>query len=193
MEDFDETLYLVWRANLNVLAGSPAGGARIARMMSFSPSYMKLILAGRRDFSEEFVRGVETVTGLPPRWLDERRDRRDIPPETQRAMDEETPAAVFRGNAHPAPKRPVLRGPEPLLSQTEATRRVADQRRLERQLSMVQLDGINAKAEDLRVSGKLADPVKADLAGRIEQIDKHRAMLMQHVEKLALLLTGLDD
>src|SRR5471030_2472627 len=95
MEDFDETLYLVWRANLNVLAGSPAGGARIARMMSFSPSYMKLILAGRRDFSEEFVRGVETVTGLPPRWLDERRDRRDIPLETQRAMDEETPAAVF--------------------------------------------------------------------------------------------------
>ena len=218
MEDFDETLYLVWQANLNVLAGSPAGGARIARMMSFSPSYMKLILAGRRDFSEEFVRGVETATGLPPRWLDERRDRRDIPPETQRAMDEETPAAVFRGNAHPAPKRPVLRGPEPLLSQTEATRRVADQalqqvetnrrdqmfrrnrdllltdlRRVERQLSMVQLDGINAKAEDLRVSGKLDDPVKADLAGRIEQIDKHRAMLMQHVEKLALLLTGLDD
>ena len=67
MEDFDETLYLVWRANLNVLAGSPAGGARIARMMSFSPSHMKLILAGRRDFSEEFIRGVETVTGLPPR------------------------------------------------------------------------------------------------------------------------------
>src|ERR1700674_5994439 len=104
MEDFDETLYLVWRANLNVLAGSPAGGARIARMMSFSPSYMKLILAGRRDFSEEFVRGVETVTGLPPRWLDERRDRREIPPETQRAMDEETPAVVCRRPARHAHK-----------------------------------------------------------------------------------------
>jgi hypothetical protein len=45
----------------------------------------------------------------------------------------------------------------------------------------------------LRASGKLDDPVKADLAGRIEQIDKHRAMLMQHVEKLAMLLAGLDD
>jgi hypothetical protein len=70
---------------------------------------------------------------------------------------------------------------------------LTDLRRVERQLSMVQLDGINAKAEDLRASGKLADPVKADLAGRIEQIDKHRVMLMQHVEKLATLLTGLDD
>jgi len=218
MEDFDETLYVVWRANLNVLAGSPAGGARIARMMSFSPSHMKLILAGRRDFSEEFIRGVETVTGLPPRWMDDRHDRRDIPPETQRAMDEEAPAAVFRGNAHPAPKRPVLRGPEPLLSQTEATRRIADQalqqgetlrrdqifrrnrdllltdlRRVERQLSMVQLDNINARAEDLSASDKLDAPVRADLAGRIEQSDKHRAMLMQHVEKLAVLLTGLED
>ncbi len=218
MEDFDETLYVVWRANLNVLAGSPAGGARIARMMSFSPSHMKLILAGRRDFSEEFIRGVETVTGLPPRWMDDRHERRDTPSETQRAMDEEAPAAIFRGNAHPAPKRPVLRGPEPLLSQTEATRRIADQalqqgetlrrdqifrrnrdllltdlRRVERQLSMVQLENINARAEDLRASGKLDDPVRADLAGRIEQIDKHRAMLMQHVEKLATLLTGLED
>ncbi|AMM17242.1 hypothetical protein AX768_23685 [Burkholderia sp. PAMC 28687] len=218
MEDFDETLYVVWRSNLNVLAGSPAGGARIARMMSFSPSHMKLILAGRRDFSEEFIRGVETVTGLPPRWMDDRHDGRDIPPETQRAMDEEAPAAVFRGNAHPAPKRPVLRGPEPLLSQTEATRRIADQalqqgetlrrdqifrrnrdllltdlRRVERQLSMVQLDSINARAEDMGASGKLDGPVRADLAGRIEQIDKHRAMLMQHVEKLATLLTGLED
>jgi hypothetical protein len=218
MEDFDETLYVVWRSNLNVLAGSLAGGARIARMMNFSPSYMKLILAGRRDFSEEFVRGVETVTGLPPRWMDDRHDRRDIPPDTQRAMDEETPVAVFRGPAHPAPKRPVLRGPEPLLSQTEATRRIADQalqqgethrrdqmfrrnrdllltdlRRVERQLSMIQLDGINAKAEDLRGSDKLDDSVKADLAGRIEQIEKHRRMLMQHVDKLATLMSGLDD
>jgi hypothetical protein len=218
MEDFDETLYVVWRANLNVLAGSSAGAARIARMMNFSPSFMKLILAGRRDFSEEFVRGVETVTGLPPRWLDERRERRDIPPETRRAMDEELPVAVFRGTAHPAPKRPVLRGPEPLLSQTEATRRIADLalqqteahrrdlvfrrnrdllvtelRRVERQISMIQLDVINARADDLRASGKLDDPVGADLSGRIEQIEKHRAMLLQHVEKLAAVMAGLDE
>jgi hypothetical protein len=218
MEDFDETLYIVWRSNLNVLAGSPAGGARIARMMSFSPSYMKLILAGRRDFSEEFVRGVETVTGLPPRWLDERRARHDIPAAAQRAMDEEMPVAVFRGTAHPAPKRPVLRGPEPLLSQTETMRRAAEQaqqstgthrrdllfrrnrdllltdlRRVERQLSMVQIDGINARADELRASGKLADTEKADVAGRVEQIEKHRRLLLQHVEKLAGVLAGLED
>lgn len=218
MEDFDETLYVVWRSNLNMLAGSPAGGARIARMMSFSPSYMTLILAGRRDFSEEFVRGVETVTGLPPRWLDQRRDRRDIPAKAQRAMAEEAAVATFRGTAHPSPKRPVLRGPEPLLSQTEAMRRAADQavqqtevhrrdlvfrrnrdlllgdlRRVERQLSMIQLDPINARAEDLRTSGKLGEAAAADLAGRIEQIDKHRTMLVQHVEKLATLMASLDD
>ncbi len=120
MEDFDEALYHVWQANLNVLTGSPGGASRLARMMTFSPSHMKLIVAGRRDFSEEFVRGVETVTGLPPHWMDERRGRADIPAEAQRALDEESPVAVFRGTAHPAPKRPVLRGPEPLLSQTEA-------------------------------------------------------------------------
>ena len=64
MEDFDEALYHVWQANLNVLTGSPGGASRLARMMTFSPSHMKLIVAGRRAFSEEFVRGVETVTGL---------------------------------------------------------------------------------------------------------------------------------
>jgi len=56
MEDFDEALYHVWQANLNVLTGSPGGASRLARMMTFSPSHMKLIVAGRRDFSEEFVR-----------------------------------------------------------------------------------------------------------------------------------------
>ncbi len=218
MEDFDETLYTIWRANLNMLAGSPAGGGRIARMMSFSPSYMSLILAGRRDFSEEFVRGVETVTGLPARWLDERRDRRDIPADVKRAIADEAAVATFRGTAHPSPKRRVLRGPEPLLSQTEAMRRAADQalqqteahrrdlvfrrnrdllladlRRVERQLSMIQLDGINARADELRTSGKLGDAAAADVAGRIEQIDKHRAMLAQHVDKLATLMTSLDD
>jgi hypothetical protein len=58
---------------------------------------------------------------------------------------------------------------------------------------MIQLDVINARADDLRASGKLDDPVGADLSGRIEQIEKHRAMLLQHVEKLAALMAGLDD
>lgn len=46
MEDFDETLFVVWRANLSVLVGSPGGAGRLARMMNFSPSFMKLIVAG---------------------------------------------------------------------------------------------------------------------------------------------------
>src|SRR5205823_9808000 len=73
MEDFDETLFVVWRANLNVLTGSAGGAARLARMMNFSPSFMKLIVAGQRDFNEEFVRGIELVSGLPPHWMDQRR------------------------------------------------------------------------------------------------------------------------
>jgi len=150
--------------------------------------------------------------------MDERRSAADIPPEAQRAMDEETPVAVFRGTAHPAPKRPVLRGPEPLLSQTEATRRIADQalqqaethrrdlvfrrnrellvqdlRRLERQLALLQLDNMTPKAEELLASDKLSEAVKADLSGRLEQIDKHKKLLQQHVEKLAALLSNADD
>lgn len=218
MEDFDESLYHVWQANLDVLTGSAGGASRLARMMTFSPSHMKLIVAGRRDFSEEFVRGVETVTGLPPHWMDQRHGPADIPAAAQRAMDEETPVAVFRGTAHPAPKRPVLRGPEPLLSQTEATRRFADQalqqaethrrdlvfrrnrellvqdlRRVERQLTLVQLDNMTPKAEELLASERLSDAARADLSGRLEQIDKHKKLLLQHVEKLAALLSGLDD
>lgn len=218
MEDFDEAQYLVWKNNLSLLAGTPGASGRLARMMTFSPSHMKLILAGRREFSEEFVRGVETVTGLPAHWLDQRRSAAEIPAEAQRAMDEETPVAVFRGTAHPAPKRPVLRGPEPLLSQTEATRRIADAalqqaetnrrdllfkrnrdvllqdlRRLERQLALLQLDGMTPKAEELLNSTQLGDAVKADLSGRLEQINLHKKLLLQHVEKLAALLASTDE
>jgi hypothetical protein len=218
MEDFDESLYVVWRANLKVLTGSPGGASRLARMMTFSPSHMRLIVDGRREFSEEFVRGVETVTGLPPHWMDERRSAADIPADAKRAMDEESPVAAFRGTAHPAPKRSVLRGPEPLLSQTEATRRIADQalqqaethrrdlvfrrnrdlllqdlRRLERQLAMLQLDGMGPKAEELLASERLSDAVKADLSGRLEQIDKHKKLLVQHVEKLTALIASTDE
>jgi hypothetical protein len=218
MEDFDETLFLVWRSNLQVLVGSPGGAGRLARMMNFSPSFMKLIVAGQRDFNEEFVRGIELVTGLPPHWMDERHDAAEIPDDVQNAIDEETPVAVFRGSAHPQPKRSVLRGPEPLLSQTEATRRVADQaqqqaeanrrellfrknrellsqdlRRLERQLSLLQVDSMQPKVDELLASDRMSESAKADLSGRLEQVDKHVKLLHQHVEKLVALLGNSDD
>jgi hypothetical protein len=218
MEDFDETLFLVWRSNLNVLVGTPGAAGRLARMMSFSPTFMKLIVAGQRDFNEEFVRGIELVTGLPPHWMDERRDRSEIPAESQRALDEETPLAIFRGTAHPQPKRSVLRGPEPLLAQTEATRRVADQaqqvaeanrrdllfrknrellsqdlRRLERQLTLLQVEGMQPKVDELLASDRMSEAAKADLSGRLEQVDKHVKLLHQHVEKLVALLTSSED
>jgi hypothetical protein len=218
MEDFDETLFLVWRANLNVLVGSAGGAGRLARMMSFSPSFMKLIVAGQRDFNEEFVRGIELVTGLPPHWMDDRHDADEIPEDVQRAIDEETPVAVFRGTAHPQPKRSVLRGPEPLLSQTEATRRVADQaqqqaeanrrdllfrknrellsqdlRRLERQLGLLQVESMQPKVDELLASDRMSEAAKADLSGRLEQVDKHVKLLHQHVEKLVALLSSGDE
>ncbi|GAB5095303.1 hypothetical protein P9250_14245 [Caballeronia sp. LP006] len=218
MEDFDETLFVVWRANLNVLVGSPGGAARLARMMSFSPSLMKLIVAGQRDFNEEFVRGIELVTGLPPHWMDERRNPAEVPSGVQRALDEEAPVAVFRGTAHPAPKRSVLRGPDPLLSQTEATRRVADLaqqqaeanrrdllfrknrellsqdlRRLERQLGLLQVEPMLPKADELIASDRMSEAAKADLSGRLEQIDKHVKLLHQHVDKLVTLLSTPDE
>jgi hypothetical protein len=218
MEDFDETLFLVWRANLKVLTGSPGGAGRLARMMNFSPSFMKLIVAGQRDFNEEFVRGIELVTGLPPHWMDDRRAAEEVPAGVQRALDEETPVAVFRGTAHPQPKRSILRGPEPLLSQTEATRRVADiaqqqaeanrrdlifrknrellsqdLRRLERQLSLLQVDTMQPKVDELLASDRMSEAAKADLSGRLEQVDKHVKLLHQHVEKLVILLSGPDD
>jgi len=218
MEDFDETLFVVWRANLNVLTGSAGGAARLARMMNFSPSFMKLIVAGQRDFNEEFVRGIELVSGLPPHWMDERRSPADVPSEVRRALDEERPFAVFRGTAHPAPKRSVLRGPEPLLSQTEATRRVADLaqqqaevnrrdllfrknrellsqdlRRLERQLGLLQVEPMLPKADELIASERMSEAAKADLSGRLEQIDKHVKLLHQHVEKLVALLSSPDE
>ena len=112
--------------------------------------------------------------------MDERRTLEDVPPDVLRAIDEETPMAVFRGTAHPAPKRSVLRGPEPLLSQTEATRRVADLaqqqaemnrrdllfrknrellsqdlRRLERQLGLLQVEGMQPKVDELIASGSV--------------------------------------
>lgn len=218
MEDFDETLFVVWRSNLNVLVGTPGGAGRLARMMNFSPTFMKLIVAGQRDFNEEFVRGIELVTGLPPHWMDERRAASEVPRDVQRAIDEETPMAVFRGTAHPAPKRSVLRGPEPLLSQTEATRRVADLaqqqaevnrrdllfrknrellsqdlRRLERQLGLLQVDAMQPKVDDLIASDRMSEAAKADLTGRLEQIDKHVKLLHQHVEKLVVLLSSPDE
>jgi hypothetical protein len=218
MEDFDETLFLTWRANLNVLVGTPGGAGRLARMMNFSPTFMKLIVAGQRAFNEEFVRGIELVTGLPPHWMDERREPDEVPPDVQRAIDEETAVAVFRGSAHPQPKRSVLRGPEPLLSQTEATRRVADQaqqhaeanrrelvfrknrellsqdlRRLERQLSLLQVDTMQPKVDELLASDRMSEAAKADLSGRLEQVDKHVKLLHQHVDKLVALLTSSDD
>ena len=58
MEDSDELLLPVWRANLVLLTREVGAATRLARMMTFSASYLKLMLSGQREFSEEFVRGV---------------------------------------------------------------------------------------------------------------------------------------
>jgi len=218
MEDSEQLLLPVWRANLVLLTGEVGAANRLARMMTFSASYLKLMLAGQREFSEEFVRGVEAVTGLPGGWMDVPHAGHEIPPNARDAIDNEQPLARFRGTAHPVRKKTVLR-PEPIFGQpaparrseedtldAEANRRHAhfrkvrelatqEVRRFERHLlhAPVELTTMRAKVEDVIGAAELDERIVADLAGRLEQIDKHRHMLLRHVEKLQALLSQLDS
>lgn len=219
MEDSDELLLPIWRANLVLLTREVGAASRLARMMTFSASYLKLMLAGQREFSEEFVRGVEAVTGLPGGWMNVPHSEPEIPSNAREAIDNEQPLARFRGTAHPVRKKTVLRPPEPIFGQPGATRRIEedtldveahrrqahfrkvrdlatqDVRRFERHLlhAPVELASMRAKVEDVIAATELDDRIQADLAGRLEQIEKHRHMLLRHVEKLQELLGQLGD
>jgi len=218
MEDSDELLLPVWRANLVLLTREVGAATRLARMMTFSASYLKLMLSGQREFSEEFVRGIEAVTGLPNGWMNVPHTGEDIPLSAREAIDNEQPLARFRGTAHPVRKKAVLR-PEPIFGQpgpakrveeetldAEAHRRqahfrkvrdlaVQDVRRFERHLAHapVELAQVRAKVEEVIAAADLDDPIQADLAGRLEQIEKHRHLLLRHVERLQALLGQLGD
>lgn len=218
MDDTGAELLPVWRANLVLLTHEVGAPTRLARMMTFSASYLKLILAGQREFSEEFARGVEAVTGLPAGWLDTPHEAGDVPQATRDAINNETPLARFRGTAHPLRKPPVLRTAGPTLGQSparredsaaaelEAHRRLAglrvvrdlaaqDVRRLERHLSLLPVDTavLRTRIEDVIAAADPDERVRADLAGRLEQIEKHRELLLRHVMKLQALLTRLGD
>ena len=219
MEDFDDPLLPVWRHNLVVLTREVGAASRLAKMMTFSASYLKLMLAGQRPFSEEFVRGVESVTGLPAGWMDEAREPHEVPEIAREAIDNEMPLARFRGTAHPARKRSVLRPPEPIFGQTAPVRRpedeladadlhrrlaafrklrdlaVQDVRRLDRHLAHppVDLASIRSKVEDLIAAADVEGDVHADLIGRLEQIDKHQHLLMRHIERLHELLARIGE
>jgi hypothetical protein len=208
MEDSGAALMPVWRANLAMLTREVGAVTRLARMMTFSESYMKLIVSGRRDFSAEFVRGVEAVTGLPEGWMDERHEAGDVP------------HARFRGTAHPVRKAPVLRA-EPIFGQrpasrleggaaqpgaakrTAGTRKIRDLaaqdvRKLERHLSMLPVEPavLRARIEDViaqAMTDEGDDRARADLEGRLEQIEKHRELLLRHISRLYALLTRSGD
>lgn len=217
MDDSNATLMPVWRANLALLTREVGAATRLARMMTFSASHMKLIVSGERDFSEEFVRGVEAVTGLPEGWMDAKHASADVPDETREAIASETPRARFRGTAHPVRKPPVLRV-EPIFGQgagpkreetaapPEATRRLAgtrkirdlaaqDVRKLERYLSVPPVEPavLRARIEDVIAYADPDERVRADLEGRLEQIEKHRELLLRHVTRLHALLSRLGD
>ncbi|WP_036005613.1 hypothetical protein [Paraburkholderia caribensis] len=218
MEYSDESLLPIWRANLALLTREVGAVTRLARMMTFSASYLKLMLAGQRDFSEEFVRGVESVTGLPGGWMNAPHEPADVPDNAREAIDNETPLARFRGTAHPVRKKSVLRPPEPIFGQ-QAPRRPEDEvheaeqhrrqayfrkvrdlavqevRRFERSLThpTVEFASVRTKVEDVLSAAELDDPIHADLAGRLEQIDKHRHMLLRHTERLHALLVQLGE
>lgn len=219
MEDSDELLLPVWRANLVLLTREVGAASRLARMMTFSASYLKLMLSGQREFSEEFVRGIEAVTGLPAGWMNAPHTEHDIPSNAREAIDNEQPLARFRGTAHPVRKKTVLRPPEPIFGQPGPAKRVEEEildaethrrqahfrkvrdvaiqevRRFERHLSHapVELASMRAKVEDVIAAADLDDPIQADLAGRLEQIEKHRHLLLRHVERLQALLGQLGE
>jgi hypothetical protein len=219
MDDSNAMLMPVWRANLVLLTREVGAATRLARMMTFSASYMKLIVSGERDFSEEFVRGVEAVTGLPDGWMDAKHASAEVPGETREAIASETPRARFRGTAHPVRKAPVLRV-EPIFGQgagakreetgpapsPETHRRLAgtrkirdlaaqDVRKLERYLSVPPVDpsALRARIEDVIAYADPDERVRADLEGRLEQIEKHRELLLRHVTRLHALLSRLGD
>jgi hypothetical protein len=221
MEDSDELLLPVWRANLVLLTREVGAASRLARMMTFSASYLKLMLSGQREFSEEFVRGVEAVTGLPAGWMNVPHGEHDVPQNAREVIDNEQPLARFRGTAHPVRKKTVLRPPEPIFGQPQPARRIEEDtldveahrrqvhfrqirelaiqevRRFERHLSHapVELSSMRAKVEEVIAAADSDDPIQADLAGRLEQIEKHRHLLLRHVERLQALLgqIGEDD
>jgi hypothetical protein len=217
MDDTGAMLLPVWRANLALLTREVGAATRLARMMTFSASYMKMILSGQRDFSGEFVRGVEAVTGLPEGWMDEPHRTGDVPSTVRESIENERPHARFRGTAHPVSKPPVLRA-EPIFGHTapakrdegaasmESHRRMAgvrkirdlavqDARRLERYLSVPPVDpnALRARIEDAIAAAEPDERVRADLLGRIEQIEKHRELLLRHVSKLHALLARLGE
>ncbi|HZZ13469.1 MAG TPA: hypothetical protein VFE79_22510, partial [Paraburkholderia sp.] len=72
---------------------------------------------------------------------------------------------------------------------------VQDVRRYERHLNHapVELATLRAKVEDVIAATDLDDPIQADLAGRLEQIEKHRHLLLRHVERLQALLGEIGD
>lgn len=219
MEDSDDAQLALWRANLVLLTREVGAAARLARMMTFSASYLKLMLAGQREFSEEFVRGVEAVTGLPSGWMDTPRAAGDIPASARTAIDNESPLARFRGTAHPVRKKSVLRPPEPIFGQPTPSKRVEEEafgaethrrqahfrklrdlavqdvRRFERYLSHppIELAAMRAKVEEVLAATDIDAHVHADLTGRLEQIEKHRHLLLRHVEKLQELLAQLGE
>jgi len=219
MEDSDEHLLPVWRANLVLLTREVGAATRLARMMTFSASYLKLMLSGQREFSEEFVRGIEAVTGLPNGWMNVSHTEHDIPAKAREAIDNEQPLARFRGTAHPVRKKTVLRPPEPIFGQTGPAKRVEEEtldaemhrrqahfrkvrdlamqdvRRFERHLNHapVELASMRSKVEEVIAAADLDDPIQADLAGRLEQIEKHRHLLLRHVERLQALLGQIGE
>ena len=72
---------------------------------------------------------------------------------------------------------------------------VQDVRKLERHLSVqpVELNVLRARIEDAIASAEPDERVHADLIGRLEQIEKHRELLLRHVSKLYALLAQLGD
>ena len=106
MEDFDESLYHVWQANLNVLTGSPGGASRLARMMTL----FAVVHEADRGGAARFQRGVRARRRNgdgPAAALDGRAPQRrpTFPPTPSAQWTRKRPSRCFAARRIPAPKR----------------------------------------------------------------------------------------
>lgn len=70
-----------------------------------------------------------------------------------------------------------------------------DVKRIERHLTLLPVEhaALRTRIDDVIAAADPDARVRADLAGRLEQIEKHRELLLRHVEKLHALLARVGE
>ena len=221
MEDFDETLYVVWRSQPECARWIVGG----RREDCAHDEFFAVVYETDPGRKARFQRGVHPRRGKnghpasPPRWMDDRHEDAIFRPRPSAPSTRNCAVAVFRGKPTLRRNGRCLRGPEPLLSQTEATRRIADlalQQTRERSAGSgfpaqprpavtdcAAWSGncrwssstvINARADDMGASGKLDGSVRADLCQGVSNRSRNIGRCCFSTSKNSpTLMTSLDE